>query len=97
MVKIVWLQSARDDVKEIVEYIAKDSKHYARKQLDSIKQSTQILKTQPKSGKMVQEFGDQKVLEIISGRYRIIYTVISLEEVHILMVHHGARRLPRLK
>ncbi|WP_374443481.1 type II toxin-antitoxin system RelE/ParE family toxin [Epilithonimonas sp.] len=33
--------------------------------------------------------------EIIEGNYRIIYRIISENEVHILMVHHGARDLIR--
>lgn len=41
---------------------------------------------------------DDNVREIFEGNYRIIYRIISKNEAHILLVHHGAKDLlQRLK
>lgn len=44
MVEIRWLKEARDDLKEIYDYISRDSKPYAKRQVDKIFDRTQILK-----------------------------------------------------
>ncbi|MFY9243579.1 MAG: type II toxin-antitoxin system RelE/ParE family toxin [Polaribacter sp.] len=95
MVQIVWLKDARTDLKEIYEYIAIDSKRYARLQVERIKDSTKILYTKPQIGKLVQEINQPEIREIIEGNYRIIYKHTSSDKIHILMVHHGARDLQR--
>jgi len=95
MVRIKWLVSAKNDLKEIYDYISFDSKRYAKLQLERIQNSTEILKTQIEIGKIVDEIGDPKIREIVEGNYRIIYKIISKYELHILMVHHGARDLKR--
>jgi addiction module RelE/StbE family toxin len=97
MVKLRWLKSARDDLKDIYDFIAADSKKYASFQVQKIRNRTDILKKHPKSGKEVKEFQDEKIREIVSGHYRIFYRIISEDLIHILLVHHGARKLPRKK
>ncbi|NCT16645.1 MAG: type II toxin-antitoxin system RelE/ParE family toxin [Flavobacteriia bacterium] len=42
---------------------------------------------------MVDEIQNPNVRELVEGHYRIIYKIISPEEIHILMVHHGTRNL----
>jgi len=93
MVRIKWLVSAKNDLKEIYNYISLDSKRYAKLQVERIQDKTEILKTQIEIGKIVDEIGDPKIREIVEGNYRIIYKIISKNELHILMVHHRARDL----
>ena len=98
MVQIKWLIEAKIDLKEIYEYIALDSKRYARFQVERIKNSTQILKSQPLIGKNVEEIENDEIHEIheiVQGNYRIIYEVVNTKNIHILMMHHGARDLIR--
>ena len=95
MVRIKWLKSAKDDLKEIYDYVAFDSKRYARLQVEKIRDKTEILRTQIKAGKINEEINQESVREIIEGNYRIIYRIIAKDEVHILTVHHGARDLTR--
>lgn len=95
MVQIVWLLDAKTDLKEIYEFIAPDSKRYARLQIERIKDCIKILKLQPQIGKIVQEINQSEIREIVEGNYRIIYRLISTEKIHILMVHHRARNLQR--
>jgi plasmid stabilization system protein ParE len=53
MVQINWTLLARNDLKGIFEYIAKDSKKYAKLEILKIKSRTQILKLRPLIGKEV--------------------------------------------
>ena len=94
MVKIIWTQRSLTDLKSIAEYISKDSVKYASLTLQRILDVTKYLVTNPRIGRMVPEVGkNDKIREIILGNYRIIYKITSPQIVHILTVHHSARRL----
>ena len=95
MVKINWLESARNDLKEIHEYIALDSLRYADLQIERIFERIEILKIQPKSGKVVSELKVDSIRELIEGNYRIIYKVKSDQDIDILLIHHSARELSK--
>ena len=95
MVRIKWLLAAKNDLKEIYDYISLDSKRYAKLQVERIQNKTEILKSQIEIGKIVEELNEPNVREILEGNYRIIYRIISKSEVHILLAHHGARDLTR--
>ena len=95
MVRIKWLKSAKLDLKEIYEFIALDSKRYARFQVEKIQKKTEILKEGNVVGKKVFEINHEDVRELIEGDYRIIYRIISKKEIHILLIHHGARDLEK--
>ena len=87
--------AAKNDLKEIYDYISLDSKRYAKLQVERIQNKTEVLKSQIEIGKIVEELNDPKVREIIEGNYRIIYRIVSKNELHILLVHHGARDLSK--
>ena len=55
MVRINWTFQAKNDLKEIAEYISKDSKLYAKRQILTIRNRTHILKTQSYTGKIVSK------------------------------------------
>lgn len=95
MVRIKWLKSAKLDLKDIHEFIALDSKRYARFQVEKIQKRTTILKEGTIIGKKVFEINDENVRELFEGDFRIIYRIISKYEIHILLIHHGARDLSR--
>lgn len=95
MVRVKWLLSAKEDLKEIYDYISFDSKRYAKLQVERIQERTEILKNHIESGKIVDEINDPQIRELTEGNYRIIYKVINVSEVNILMVHHGAKDLKR--
>lgn len=84
---------ARNDLKGIFEYIAKDSKKYAKLEILKIKSRTQILKLRPLIGKEVIERGNIAVRELVEGNYRIIYKIVDKGRIDILTIHHSARDL----
>jgi len=91
MVQINWTFQARDDLKNIAEYISKDSIQYAKIQTLRIKSRTKILIKHPQIGRVVPEIENPSIRELIVGNYRIIYKVISANRIDILTIHHSAR------
>ena len=97
MVRINWTFQAKGDLKDIAEYISKDSKRYAKLQVTRLKTRTRILKTQTRSGKIVSEINQENIRELIEGSYRIIYKIVEDNQIDILTIHHSARDLTRRK
>ena len=95
MVQIRWTKTALLDLKSIYEFIAKDSKKYAKLEVIKLKTRTQFLKKAPLLGKEVPEKGDVAIRELNEGNYRIIYKIIDSDRVDILTIHHTARDLEK--
>lgn len=96
MVEIVWLNSAKEDLKDIYEYIASDSIKYAKHQIYQIRDRTIILKTNPYSAKLSKNMTLETIREIVFNQYRVIYRIKISNLIHIILIHHGARRFPRV-
>jgi plasmid stabilization system protein ParE len=77
----------------IADFIAKDSVRYAKITVARIRTATLQLKSHPLSGRKVPETDMENIRELIHGNYRIIYVVVSENQVDILTVHHSAKRL----
>ena len=95
MVRINWTFQAKDDLKNIAEYISKDSVRYAKFHVIRLKNRTQILKYHPFIGKILPEINSEKIRELIEGRYRIVYKIVTKRQIDILTVHHTAQDLTR--
>jgi addiction module RelE/StbE family toxin len=93
MVRLNWTIQAVNDLKEIADYISKDSARYAGLLVKRIHSRTKILKSQPVSGRVVPEFERADMKELFEGNYRIIYQIMSSGQVVILTIHHSAKRL----
>lgn len=92
MEKIIWTQIAKEDLQDIYDYISLDSEVYALRVVDKIVERTEILNKHPMTGKVVSEFGQKEIREVIEGNYRIIY-FLGEEQIRIIRIHHGARLL----
>jgi len=92
MVRIEWNERALEDLNEIHDYIARDSKNYANLFVKKLYKSTQKLKNFPNIGRMVPEINNQSIREIQFQNYRIIYRN-KIELVEILTRIHGSRLL----
>ena len=95
MVKIRWTELSVDDLKSIRDYIAQNSVRYASITINRIYDRAQILSRQPLSGRIVPEFDDQKIRELIIGNYRLVYLIINEEYVEILRIYNSARLLKK--
>lgn len=93
MVQIKWTDQAVLDLKAIALYISRDSKKYAKIQVQKIKERTQILKRYPYFGQIVTFFNLKDIRQLVVGSYIIIYKVIHETQVDILTIHHSSRDL----
>lgn len=90
MAKIIWTELALEDLKNIHNYIAKDSLVYANRVIEKIILRIDQLKSFPKSGRIVPEINNDSIRELIHDNYRIIYKV-SIQKIIIVTIHHSAR------
>ena len=88
MVQIIWSSLADDDMKMIYNYISLDSSFYAEKVLAKIFERTSILESQMHIGRIVPEFENPSIRELIEENYRIIYEIFEGSSVAILRVFH---------
>jgi len=65
MVEVVWTDFAIKDLDDIGEYIAKESERYAQAVVQNLFESTEVLGTHPKAGRIVPEFNKNNLRELI--------------------------------
>lgn len=95
MVKVVWTSHAFEDLESIFKYTSKDSVFYATRQVDTLTSRVDILEEHPLSGRIVPEFNNETIRELIEGNYRIIYS-LNNDTIFIIRIHHSARSLREL-
>lgn len=96
--QVIWSQTAVDDLRQIVEFIAQDdvgaALHLASRILQHIERTAEL----PLSNRVVPEKAEESIREIILRPYRIIYQVDDQRHaVHLLRVWHAARGIPDLE
>jgi plasmid stabilization system protein ParE len=92
---IRWAAPARDDLDEIIEYIAQTNVIYAVKVLDKIELAVKNLDVSPKRGRIVPElerYGYVVYREIIVDYWRIVYK-IEHDIVYIMVIIDGRRNV----
>lgn len=96
--QVFWTQTAQQDLKKVIEYIAADSQNHARKAYLDIKQKAGNLRQMPLQGRIVPELEFYSILtyrELISPPWRIIYK-IEENKVWVLAVFDGRRNVEDL-
>ncbi|MBK5243883.1 MAG: type II toxin-antitoxin system RelE/ParE family toxin [Eubacteriaceae bacterium] len=96
--KILWSNQAKEDLFEIIEYIAFDDKSLALKILDKIEEKVAQLELLPMRGRIVSELKAYNFLtyrEILLSPWRIIYK-IEADKVYIISVLDGRRNIEDL-
>ena len=77
----------------IVEHIFRDSEFYAAAVARELVTTARSLATFSERGRVVPEYEDPTVRELIVRRYRLIYRV-QPDRVEVLLIIHGARQMP---
>ncbi|MBI1325597.1 type II toxin-antitoxin system RelE/ParE family toxin [bacterium] len=95
MATLKWTLEAIERLKEIHEYIARDSPSAADSVIDGIFERTQLLRTHPRIGQRYEAVVDREVREILFGSFRIPYLVVDDANIEILGVFHGAMEIER--
>ena len=87
--------AARRDLRDIVRYISLDSPERAVTFGQFLLSSTKRLADFPELGRVVPEFGDPSIREIVVRSYRVIYRVDHADcRVDVARFWHGARGTP---
>lgn len=95
--RLTWSPTARFDLREIFAYIAEDDSVAAGKFIRSLFRAVERLPYFPESGRIVPEFRDPRIREVIRRPFRIVYRInTSRELIEIARVWHAARGIPEL-
>jgi plasmid stabilization system protein ParE len=93
-VKVVWSEPAAQGLEGALEYIAFDHPAAARNLWRQARTATRGLRRYPMKGRMVPEYQDPAIRELIVGPLRIIYTTGQPGLATILAVVRSERSLP---
>ena len=91
--KVSLWETGYTDLESIEAYIAQDSLTIARNFISLIFDRIERLANYAESGKVVREFNNQNIRELLLKKYRIVYQIISEEEVVVLRIVHSSRLL----
>ncbi len=97
MARVTWLSDARYDMREIRRYIARDSPAAAASMVQRLRAEAVRLAQFPETGRVVPEYGDPTIRELIVAPYRLMYRYQpERNRVQVIAVVHGSRQLPPL-
>ena len=90
--KVVLAPRAIEDLRDIVLYVAPDRPDAAKRLGLALIEKTKVLGSFPFSGRVVPEFDDRLIRELILKPYRIVYRVDEGSKiVGVARYWHGAR------
>ncbi len=95
--QIIFAPRAQRDLRNIKRYIERDSFLRAERFCQKLVTKTEMLKVHPEIGRIVLNFNNPNIREIIIGNYRVIYRVDLLaKQIEIVRYWHAARGTPEL-
>lgn len=96
MEEIRWSEEAKDDLVSIHEHISQHSAFNANRQLDNLVSRVKQLQHFPNSGRIMPDFNDTTLRELIEGRYRIVYELHD-DGISIVRIVHSSRQIKTMK
>ena len=90
--KIRWTEQALEDLRSIHDFIGRDSPTFASLIVEKVILAIEQLTEYPDLGRIVPEWGDSAIREIILRPYRLIYRR-NPEMVEILTIFQSSRHL----
>jgi len=95
--KVVLSTSARADLRDIVRYISFDAPDRALEFGLFLVSRTRLLMQSPQLGRIVPEFEDAFIREIVVRSYRVVYRLDdSRHVVEVIRFWHAARGTPQV-
>ena len=91
MGQLKWTDKSITHLRQIHEFISRDSKTYADRYVRFLIQSTVKLSAFPECGRRVPELPEYDLREVVHNHYRIVYRITSNSDIEILAVIHGGR------
>jgi len=93
--RVVWTPGADANLEDIAEYIGRDSRYYASVVVSQLRSAPRSLQKYPFKYRVVPEFNNVTLREVLVYDYRMIYEVID-DSVVIMMIVNSARNLAGL-
>jgi plasmid stabilization system protein ParE len=93
---VIWTRQSVIQLNKYADYIAQDNVLAAEKWVLSLLGKTDQLSELPKNGRIVPEYNDSNLSEIIEGDYRLIYRIED-EKVYVQSVRHTRQDLRKKK
>ncbi len=88
---------ADQDLEDIFDYISRDNHAAALEVVGNIVNQVKVLGNNPYLGRVVPEFQQQDLREIVHSHYRIIYRLHEvIQNIEIIRIWHGARGYPKI-
>lgn len=92
--RVRWSPEARQRLREITAFIAKDSPRAALKESMRLVERSMQLAQPPLLGHKMREYPDDEVRELLERPYRLIY-LLEGNEIVIVAVLHYRQQLPK--
>ena len=87
-ITVKWSPEAIDDLENIAEFIARDSRFYAGTVVKKIIKTTRNLEDFPLVGRIVPEIDKHNIRELFAYNYRIVYKIDG-NSILITAIIHG--------
>lgn len=78
--KIFGTETAVNHLSGIYSYISQNSSQYAQRLVERLTYRSEQIAKFPLSGRIVPEFENKQIREVIESSYRIVYYIKSIEE-----------------
>jgi addiction module RelE/StbE family toxin len=96
MAQVRWSPQVAQDLKEICDYIGRDSPRYAALFAERVFTVVEMIAQFPLAGGIVPEYGRDDVRERLIHNYRLVYRLRGGDTIQLVTLIHGARILPPL-
>ena len=94
MASVLWTVGAREDLRQLIAFVSVDSETYAAIVGGRIMAAVSRLESYPRIGRIVPEYQDATIREVLVGNHRIIYRVRQ-EVIGVIAVVHAGREMLR--
>ena len=93
---VTWTTKASLNLQAIHDYIATDSRFYAKRFVRGLIGATRTLEDHPRCGRKLPELPNRGFREVVYRGYRIVYQVMQPDDdIEVLAVVHGARDMKK--
>jgi toxin ParE1/3/4 len=90
--RVIWTQAALADLRDLVRYIARDDQKVAKQFGELIIGKISSIQAFPRMGRMVPEYREDYLRELIVSPYRIVYEIDDEKlTLAVLRIWHAAR------
>lgn len=93
--QLIWTESSREDLKQVIGFVASGNRNAAEKLGNRFIESVERMARFPRIGRVVPEYGDENLRELVMAPYRIIYEIEEARKtIYLLRLWHSARGHP---